>query len=121
MDTSFRSLEFQIEQLAKVITNRNLGELPSKIEINPREYVKTISLQSCKELSEPMVKHEKRKGSDENENECEKGAESKVESHNEPIVKLSPSNYALILPQVFFHKGWKIQAWQGFWKVFKNA
>ncbi|XP_071928181.1 uncharacterized protein [Coffea arabica] len=44
----YRNLEVQIGQIAKVINNRNPGELPSKTEVNPREHVNAIILRSGK-------------------------------------------------------------------------
>nr|XP_027083595.1 uncharacterized protein LOC113705889 [Coffea arabica] len=49
----YRNLEVQIGQIANVINNRNPGELPSKIEVNPREHVNAITLRSGKMVEGP--------------------------------------------------------------------
>lgn len=49
-DASIRGLEHQVGQLAKLISNRELGALPSDTEKNPKEHVKAIELRSGKVL-----------------------------------------------------------------------
>ena len=51
-----RSLEVQMGQMANLLTERQLGSLPSNSEVNPRrdgnEHVKAVMLRSSKELEE---------------------------------------------------------------------
>ncbi|XP_073317235.1 uncharacterized protein [Primulina huaijiensis] len=51
-DASMKGLENQIGQLAKMITNRDLGTLPSNTETNPKEQVKAIALRNGKVLEQ---------------------------------------------------------------------
>ena len=53
-----RSLEAQMGQMANLLTERQLGSLPSNSEVNPRrdgnEHVKAVMLRSGKELESQM-------------------------------------------------------------------
>ena len=51
--TLYRNIEVQIGRITNSLNPRNLGELPSKPEINPREQVNSITLKSEKQLKEP--------------------------------------------------------------------
>ncbi|XP_071906131.1 uncharacterized protein [Coffea arabica] len=51
----YRNLEVQIGQIANSINNRNQGELSSKTKVNPKEYVKAITLRSDKQLEDPLM------------------------------------------------------------------
>ena len=53
---SLKNLEVQVVQIANMLNSRQLGTLPSKIEVNPREHVNAIMLRSGKELNEPEAK-----------------------------------------------------------------
>ncbi|XP_073121149.1 uncharacterized protein [Henckelia pumila] len=57
-DASIKNLENQIGQLAKSISSRDQGTLPSDTEKNPKEQVKAIELRSGKTV-EPEPKSEK--------------------------------------------------------------
>ncbi|XP_073153976.1 uncharacterized protein [Henckelia pumila] len=57
-DASIKNLENQIGQLAKSISSRDQGTLPSDTEKNPKEQVKAIELRSGKTV-EPEQKSEK--------------------------------------------------------------
>ena len=56
--TTSQNLERQIGQLAKVVSNRENGKLPSIFQVNPTENVMAISLRSRKVLEEPSVREE---------------------------------------------------------------
>ncbi|XP_073120605.1 uncharacterized protein [Henckelia pumila] len=58
-DASIKNLENQIGQLAKSISSRYQGTLPSDTEKNPKEHVKAIELRSGKTV-EPEQKSEKK-------------------------------------------------------------
>lgn len=47
-----KNLEVQLWQLAKIVSSRAQGTLPSDIEKNPREHVKEVTLRNGKELEE---------------------------------------------------------------------
>ncbi|XP_073152742.1 uncharacterized protein [Henckelia pumila] len=49
-DTSIKNLENQIGQLAKAMSSRELGTLPSDTEKNPKEQVKAVELRSEKKI-----------------------------------------------------------------------
>ncbi|XP_073137953.1 uncharacterized protein [Henckelia pumila] len=57
-DASIKNLENQIGQLAKTISSRDQGTLPSDTEKNPKEQVKAIELRSGKTV-EPALQVEK--------------------------------------------------------------
>ncbi|XP_073137281.1 uncharacterized protein [Henckelia pumila] len=57
-DASIKNLENQIGQLAKSISSRDQGTLPSDTEKNPKEQMKSIELRSGKTV-EPKQKNEK--------------------------------------------------------------
>ncbi|XP_062112902.1 uncharacterized protein LOC133824056 [Humulus lupulus] len=54
--SSIKSLEIQIGQLEKLMSNRAQGNLPSSTEVNPKEQCNAISLRSGKKLEEPSKK-----------------------------------------------------------------
>ena len=56
---SLQNLENQIGQLAKMISERQQGGLPSNTESNPREHVKAITLRSGKQLADNKAKNSK--------------------------------------------------------------
>ncbi|KAI5682084.1 hypothetical protein M9H77_03312 [Catharanthus roseus] len=49
-EASIHNLENRIRQLAKMISEKTLGALPSNTEKNPREHAKAVTLRSGKEL-----------------------------------------------------------------------
>nr|XP_027060802.1 uncharacterized protein LOC113687382 [Coffea arabica] len=51
----YRNIEVQIGQIANSLNPRNMEELLSKPEINPREKVNAITLRSWKQLKEPNL------------------------------------------------------------------
>ena len=51
----YRNIEIQIGQIANLINNRNQEKLLSKMEVNPRERVKAITLHSGKQLEDSPV------------------------------------------------------------------
>nr|XP_027109356.1 uncharacterized protein LOC113729231 [Coffea arabica] len=51
----YRNVEVQLGQIANAVNNRNQGDLPIKIEVNPREQVKAITLRKGKEVAEKLV------------------------------------------------------------------
>ncbi|XP_027182268.1 uncharacterized protein LOC113780687 [Coffea eugenioides] len=51
----YRNVKIQLGQIANAVNNRNQGDLPSKIEVNPRKHVKAITLRSGKEVGEKLV------------------------------------------------------------------
>src|SRR5262249_48233221 len=54
-DASIRNIETQVGQLAKIMSERAQGTLPSNIEPNPKEHVNAIFVRSVEEtLIEPM-------------------------------------------------------------------
>lgn len=57
--TSTKNLEFQIGQIANLISERYVGTLPKTNMVNPKEQVNAISLSSGREIrwqpKEPMV------------------------------------------------------------------
>ena len=53
--SSIRSLETQIGQLATLMANRAKGDLPSTIEVNPKEQCKAITLRSGKGYDGPTI------------------------------------------------------------------
>ena len=53
--TTIQNLERQVGQLAKAMSDREKGKLPSTPQVNPRESVMAISLRSAKVLEEPSV------------------------------------------------------------------
>ena len=55
---AIRNLEIQIGQMAKIISERPQGSLPSNTEINPREQVNAIILRSGTKLEKPHQKKE---------------------------------------------------------------
>ena len=55
---AIRNLEMQIGQMAKIISERPQGSLPSNTETNPREQVNAITLRSGTKLEEPHQKNE---------------------------------------------------------------
>ncbi|XP_075478870.1 uncharacterized protein LOC142519727 [Primulina tabacum] len=62
-DVSIKGLENQIGQLAKMITSREPGTLPSNTKTNPKEQVKPIALRSGKVLEqEEKEKEDQREG-----------------------------------------------------------
>ena len=76
---SIKNLETQIGQLAKMLSDRTQGTLPSNTETNPREHVKAIALRSGKELEEVQPK----KLAENDEAIQEKQEEKKIESEKE--------------------------------------
>src|SRR5262249_19328608 len=54
-DASIKNLETQVGQLAKLISERAQGTLPSGTEPNRKEYVKAITLRSGKELPDKQI------------------------------------------------------------------
>ena len=73
----YRYVEIQLGQIANTINNRNQGELPRKIEMNPREHMKVIILHNGKQLSESPIVEKMRE--DENK-ENKRGSELVKES-----------------------------------------
>ncbi|XP_027120640.1 uncharacterized protein [Coffea arabica] len=76
----YRNLEVQVGQIANMINNRNPGELPSKIEVNPIEYVNTITLRSGKTVEGPNFENSG------GEKDKEQSIEGEKESRNDHIV-----------------------------------
>lgn len=54
-DASLKNLERQVGQLAKILSERPQGALPSNTETNPRENAKAITTRSGIQLTEPTV------------------------------------------------------------------
>ena len=52
---TIQSLERQVGQLAKAVSDREKGKLPNTSEVNPKESVMAITLRSGKELNESSV------------------------------------------------------------------
>ena len=52
-EASIRNLEVQVEQIAKMLSSRPQGSLPSNTETNPRKRANAITLRSGKELQDP--------------------------------------------------------------------
>ncbi|XP_052203119.1 uncharacterized protein LOC127808586 [Diospyros lotus] len=52
-EASIRNLEVQVGQIAKMLSSRPQGSLPSNTETNPREQANAIMLRSGKELQDP--------------------------------------------------------------------
>ncbi|XP_027166366.1 uncharacterized protein LOC113766367 [Coffea eugenioides] len=74
----YRNVEVQLGQIANVVNNHNQGDLPSKIEVNPREHVKAITLRSGKEVGElPVVECERECERRENKQLSELGKDGK--------------------------------------------
>ncbi|PPR83581.1 hypothetical protein GOBAR_AA37133 [Gossypium barbadense] len=57
---SIQGLENQIGQLAKMISEKPPGSLPSNTEPNPKEHVKVVTLRSGKVLAESERSHHKK-------------------------------------------------------------
>src|SRR5262249_5431755 len=57
-DASIKNLETQVGQLAKLMSERAQGTLPSDTELNPKEHVKAISLRSGKEVPNKQIEIE---------------------------------------------------------------
>ena len=53
--STIQNLERQVGQLAKAVSDREKGKLPSTSEVNPKESVMAITLRSGKELDETSV------------------------------------------------------------------
>ncbi|XP_022855443.1 uncharacterized protein LOC111376700 [Olea europaea var. sylvestris] len=58
-DTSLKNLERQVGQIAKLISERQHGALPSNTETNPRENVQAITTRGRVQLPEITVTHPK--------------------------------------------------------------
>ncbi|XP_073132930.1 uncharacterized protein [Henckelia pumila] len=95
-DASIKNLENQIGQLAKTISSRDQGTLPSDTEKNPKEQVKAIELRSGKTV-EPVPQIEK---------EPELATSEKI-SGKSSIPTLSPTSQAKIVVPPPFHAALK--------------
>nr|XP_027067702.1 uncharacterized protein LOC113693348 [Coffea arabica] len=76
----YKNVEVQLGQIANAVNNRNQGNLPNKIEVNPREHVKAITLRSGKEVGEPPVV--------ESERECERRENKQLSELGEDSKKI---------------------------------
>ncbi|XP_016514619.2 uncharacterized protein LOC107831367 [Nicotiana tabacum] len=84
LDTSFRNLERQVEQLAALLSERVSGTLPADTERNPKEIINAVSLRSGHELEDLI---EKRK--DESvERQVEIVEEQKISNIQEGVVRV---------------------------------
>ncbi|XP_071932955.1 uncharacterized protein [Coffea arabica] len=96
LTTMYRNVEVQIGQIASSLNNRNQGELPSKMEVNPKEHVKAITLRSGKQLEDPPVV-EVEKGESEKQEEKQRSQEAIVEENSREKPRESqPSSSATI-------------------------
>ncbi|XP_027067872.1 uncharacterized protein [Coffea arabica] len=87
----YRNVEVQLGQITNVVNNRNQGDLPSKTEVNPREYVKAITLRSGKEVGElPVVECEKECERRENKQLSELGEDGKKIKGKEKMEENEP-------------------------------
>ena len=71
-EASIHNLENQIGQLAKLVSERQQGSLPSNTEKNPKEQIKAVTLRSGKELRVETEPHGKEENGKQSENK-EKG------------------------------------------------
>ena len=92
-----RNVEFQIGQIVTSITNKNQRELPSKTELNPREYVKAITLRSGRQLEDPpLLEKEKQDEIEEIEIERKKKETSVGENNEGKQSEDKPSSSTII-------------------------
>lgn len=49
-DATMKNVELQVEQIAKLLSERAQVSLPSNTEVNPREHIKVVTLRNGKEL-----------------------------------------------------------------------
>ena len=77
---SIQQLKNQIGQLAKMISERAPGSLPSNTEPNPKEHVKAVTLKNGKVLTEPEKKLPQ-------ESDKEKDVEVKPKVNITPVLK----------------------------------
>ncbi|XP_073152736.1 uncharacterized protein [Henckelia pumila] len=82
-DATIRGLENQIGQLAKRMSNREPGTLPSDTETNPKEQVKSVELRSGKKLETKALEHEEKN----NEGEKDPSAGKSFDSTQSPTSK----------------------------------
>ncbi|XP_073120183.1 uncharacterized protein [Henckelia pumila] len=75
-DATIRSLENQIGQLAKRMSNREPGTLPSDTETNPKEQLKAVELRSGKKLETKELEHKEKKKEGEKEPSTGKSSDS---------------------------------------------
>ncbi|XP_073138487.1 uncharacterized protein [Henckelia pumila] len=66
-DATIRGLENKTGQLAKRMSNREPGSLPSDTETNPKEQVKALELRSGKKLETKALEHEEKNNEGEKE------------------------------------------------------
>lgn len=95
-EASIRNLEVQIDQLSQHMNVRPLVALPNNTEVNPKEQMRALNLQSGKQLPEPV--HVEKKVVPEEMNQCHH------ESGDETIrADVSPHSYqrSLSYPQRF--------------------
>ncbi|XP_071902706.1 uncharacterized protein [Coffea arabica] len=82
----YRNVKVQLGQIANAVNNRNQGDLLSKIEVNPREHAKAITLHSGKEVGElPVVECERECEGRENKRLNELGEDSKKVKGKEKV------------------------------------
>jgi len=55
---AIHNLEVHISQISSMLSNRPHGSLPSNTEVNPKKYVKAITLRSEKVLAKDQVSRE---------------------------------------------------------------
>ncbi|XP_071909835.1 uncharacterized protein [Coffea arabica] len=96
----YKNVEVQLGQIANAVNNRNQGNLPNKIEVNPREHVKAITLRSGKEVGEPPVV--------ESERECERRENKQLSELGEDSKKIKGKekipSYAKFLKDIMTKK-----------------
>ncbi|KAL2486879.1 Uncharacterized protein Adt_31635 [Abeliophyllum distichum] len=89
-------MESQIGQLAKMLTERQLGTWPSNTEVNPKEQVNAITTRSGAELPKFHVKRpsveKETASSKERETNSEKAVEQEKENSLPNIFHLQPTS-----------------------------
>ncbi|XP_048227246.1 uncharacterized protein LOC125369276 [Ricinus communis] len=98
---SIHNLENQVGQIAKLLSERPQGILPSNTETNPREHLKVITLRSRKKLRTERKQAEKQSDAVKEVAEEEKGVEAKVKEKVEVTSKPTPfaKEYKLRMPK----------------------
>ncbi|XP_071906831.1 uncharacterized protein [Coffea arabica] len=87
----YRNVEVQLRQITNAVNNRNQGDLPSKTEVNPREHMKAITLQSGKEVGEPpVIESEREYERRENKQLSELGEDNKKIKGKEKVEECEP-------------------------------
>ncbi|KAJ4969504.1 hypothetical protein NE237_016205 [Protea cynaroides] len=103
LTTYNRNLEIQMGQLANAFNSRGQGNLPSKIEINPKEQCKVITLRSGKQLGQVSKEVVVSDGEEVAHEEITKENETKKIDYNEtqsqPPSKVKPNVPPIPFPQ----------------------